>query len=338
MGFYRAEARIREYCEIEVYRDRNYKGGYDDRHNVTNSITKDDLESANNLYARMRQADFKRILGSPEIPTMLAALGDPELGMTTDEEWESTKELVRPLLAAFLSIHNVKLAKTMKVLHLKRPHLFPILDSFVVKFLTGNDIEENWFSEEELLRIGMDSLEISRRDIRNNWAAFADLQGRLADLPVPLTTVRLYDILCWSEEKWVNHNDIVAPNGVASKSLDQSERPVEPTSSASPTPAADLGKDLIEPAGEMTSGKEFRRIVGGAEGVVVITGTTPPRAHSPLCSLVTEDRFNQNVSIDKGRSAKYYWRASLVEARKEFGAVPCKRCRPGGTTPSVPKW
>ena len=337
--FHRPEERIREYCNIEVYRDIAYRGGYDDHHSITDVVTEDDLEAANNLYAHMNSEDRRRIRGNPEIHSKLAAVGDAELGEVSDEEWEHIKAVVRPLLAEFLSIPNVKLAKAMKVLHLKRPHLFPILDSFVVKFLTGNDLEENRFSEEELLQIGITSLETARADIVTNRAAFHDLETRLSDLPSPLTAVRIYDILCWTQEKWVNRGDTSAPFGTASLSLAQGpSSEAEPPSN--PPPTEDSAKHLVkpQPQGEITTLKEFRRIVSGAEGVIVITGTSPPRAHWPLCDLITEDRFNLNVVLNEGKSGRYYWRGSLIEARKEFGAVPCKKCRAGGSTRSSPRW
>jgi hypothetical protein len=53
---------------------------------------------------------------------------------------------------------------------------------------------------------------------------------------------------------------------------------------------------------------------------------------------VTEDRFNENVFIGKDKSGRYYWRSGLIEARKEFGAVPYKKCRPDRITPLTPKW
>lgn len=318
--FERAEERIREYCEVEVYRDRNYAGGYDDRCNVTDSITRDDLESANNLYSGIRRIDFQRIVGNPEIPQRLSAIGDKDLGATTDEEWGSIKELIRPLVSAFISIRGVDVAKTMRILHLKRPHLFPALDFSVVKFITGNDMEVNRFSGPELLKITLDSIEIARADLLKNRDAFDELQARLADLPTPLTAVRMYDILCWTQEKWVNRGNPNGRYGTAVRSLDQSSREPE----ASP-------EEGVEPkplSGEITSIREFRRIVGRAEGVIVITGTKPPRAHSPLCDLLSDDRFNQNVSLGDSKGAKYYWRSDLIEARREFGAVGCRRCRP----------
>lgn len=327
--------RIREYCDIEVYRDIGYRGGYDDHHNVTDIVTAEDLEAADNLYANLSSMDRRRILGDPAIPSKLAAVKDAELREMPDGEWEGVKATVRPLFAEFLSIPNVKLAKTMKVLHLKRPHLLPVLDSFVVWFLTGNDVANNPFSEEELLQIGMASLEAARTDIVSNRTAFLELQALLSDLPTPLTTVRLYDILCWTQEKWVNRGNTSAPHGTASRSLDQ-ELGSE-AEAPRPPQTTDVTKFSTTPPiqGEIASIKEFRQVVAQAEGVIVITGTSPPKAHSPLCSLVTEDRFNQNVLLDEGRSGRYYWRNNLVEARQDFGAVQCKRCRPGWMTLSA---
>jgi len=329
--FHRTEERIREYCDVEVYRDRNYKGGYDDRHNPTDLITKEDLEAANNLYARMSVLDFRRILGNAEIPGLMSAVRDVELASVTDEEWNSVKTAVRPLLSAFLAIQNVKLAKTMKILHLKRPHLFPILDSFVVKFLTGNDMEKNRFSDEELLEIGLDSLEKARKDIIKNMAAFEALQSRLSNLPTPLTVVRMYDILCWTQEKWVNRGDTSAPYGVASRSLNQSARlPESAGASSRPSPPLEPTEQSARdpPGGEISTTKEFRQIRLRDEGVIVNTASSPPRVHRPLCDEVTEERFQTTMIFNAGMHGKYYLRDSLAEAVKEFGAVGCKKCKP----------
>ena len=42
------ECRIREYCDIEIYH------GYDNRHNVTDAISIQDIKVANKLYAMKR--------------------------------------------------------------------------------------------------------------------------------------------------------------------------------------------------------------------------------------------------------------------------------------------
>jgi len=337
--FNRPEERIREYCSIEVYRDIGYRGGYDDHHNVTDIVTAEDVEAANNLYANISLRDRRRMIGNPGISSTLASVRDTELGGIPDEEWDSVKAAIRPLLAEFLSIPGVKLAKATKVLHLKRPQFIPILDSLVVKFLTKNDLEENIFSEDELLQIGIASLEMARTDIIANRPAFRELQARLADLPTPLTAARIYDILCWTQEKWVNRGNTDAPHGKASLSLDQGPSPIA-ESPSNPPPVENLSERPRKPEhqGEITTLKEYRQTVSRADGVIVITGTKPPKAHSPLCDLLNDDRFNLNVVLNEGRSGRYYWRGSLLEARKEFGAVPCKRCGAGESRQSSPKW
>ena len=331
-AFWRPEERIREYCEVEVYRDINYVGGYDDRHSVTDAVTGDDLEAADNLYARLGALDKMRILHDEKIPPLLAAVRDVELGEVREEDWEGVRAGFGALVAEFLSIRYVKLAKATKILHLKRPHFVPILDSPVVKFLTGTDMEANEFSAEELLHLGLLSLGIARADIAGNGAAFDELQQRLSDLPTPLTRVRMYDILCRTEQKWVRDENPSAKFGTAGRSLDQG--PKGTGSTPPPAPAGTLKiQDKKAIPGEVKTTKEFRQMVGRADGFVVITGTTPPRIHRVLCPLLTDDRFNENVIIDAGKGGRYYWRGSFNEARKEFGAAACKRCDPGGLAP-----
>jgi hypothetical protein len=324
--FGRAEDRIREYCGIEVYVDRNYKGGYDDHHNVTDSVTPDDVEAANNLYAQISSLDRERLVRNPEIPAKLAVIKDADLGGLGFEEWERMKMPIRSLLASFLSIPNVKLGKATKILHLKRPQLFPILDSYVVKFLTGVDMENNSFSTDELLQIGMNCLGIARSDLIKNQRGFSELQSRLADLPTSLTAVRLYDILCWTQEKWVNRGETSGPHGVAHRSLNQTGAPAVVPGVPQQADSAIPPKE--PPAGEIHNIKEFRQIKLKAEGVIVNTGSSPPRAHRPLCRELTEERFQDAVVFNEGKKGRYYLRNNLAESVKDFGAVACMKCKP----------
>ena len=324
--FHRAEERIREYCDVEVYRDKNYRGGYDDRHNVTDSITKEDLEAANNLHAGLDPRESRMIAGNPEIPRLLATIRDVELGSLTDEDWERIAAVVSQLLSALISIRGVTLAKATIILHLKRPSLFPILDPYVVKFLTGNDMEKNRFSGDEVLRVGLEALEVARKDIVRNRVAFGGLQARLSDLPTPLTVARMYSVLCWTQEKWVNCAETLATYGTATKSLDQAAAPVEPPKAQGGRSPADAAKEAR--AGEIKTTKELRQVKLRAEGVIVNTASSPPRAHRTLCDEITEERFQNLVIFNEGKAGGYYLRNSLAEAVKEFGAVACKKCKP----------
>lgn len=323
--FNRPEERIREYCEIEVYRDINYRGGYDDHHAVTDSVNGDDIEAANNLFASIDSRERMRIVGSVEIPPRLAAVRDLDLGGIQDEEWGDVRAHVSQLLHVFLSIPNVDLAKSTKLLQLKRPHLFPVLDSFVVKFLTGNDMNKNKFTEDEQLQIGLTCLDVARSDLIRSHEAFAELESRLGDLTTPLTVVRLYDILCWTQEKWVNNGNSSGRFGTASRSLNQGGGPTP-----APVPAGDHPGAAAKPqiVGEIRSTKEFRQVKLRAEGVVVNTASSPPRAHRPLCVELTEERFQTAVIFNEGKEGRYYLRTTLAEAVKDFGAVACKKCKP----------
>jgi hypothetical protein len=85
------------------------------------------------------------------------------------------------------------------------------------------------------------------------------------------------------------------------------------------------------PEGEIATLKEFRQVIARAEGVIVVTGSKPPKAHTPFCDLLSDDRFNQNIVLSEKPTARYYWRSTLIDARRELGAVPCKKCRPPET-------
>lgn len=322
MVFERAEERIREYCEIEVYRDRNYSGGYDDHHSVNDTVTDEDIEAANNLHANLSSLDRGRLTHSAGISARLTALEDDELGEIEDYRWKGVRADLALLFSSFLSIRNVGLGKATKILQLKRPHLVPVLDPFVVKFLTGNDVEGNVFSAGELLQIGMECLDLARSDLAEGRDAFAALQAGLRDLPVPLTTVRLYDILCWTQEKWVNRSDAVGPFGTAGRSLNQRAAPPQALA------GTQKGGETQEPPGEIRNIREFRQVKLKAEGVIVTTGSKPPKAHRALCRELSEERFTEAVVFNEGKKGRYYLRKDLADAVKDLGAVACMKCRP----------
>lgn len=315
----RSEERIREYCRIEVYRDRNYRGGYDDHLNITDSLTKEDAEAANNLHAQLNTLETARLVRDKEIAEKLVKIRDSELAAIGDDEWEEVGRAVRALMSALLSVPDLDLAKATKILHLKRPHLFPVLDPAVVRFLTKNDVELNQFTNDELIQIGAECLDIARSDLGKNHEAFTELQTKLGDLPTPLPVVRMYDILCWTQEKWINRGDTGGPYGEAKSFLQLVPTPL----SLQPVPETSNA-----PVGEIASIREFRQIKLRAEGVIVNTGSKPPRAHRSLCRELTEERFQEAVVFNEGKKGRYYLRNDLAEAVRDFGAAACKKCKP----------
>lgn len=205
--------RIREYCEIEVYE------GYDDQHNVNNSIIQNDIDSANNLYANINRYDKSegcRLLEqSAKISPILAEIPNEPLGLIEDKDWVELQQKIETLLKRLTTIHGIDVPKSAKILHTKRPEFFPALDNYVVQFLTGKPITSSLRD----IDLAMKSMSMSRDLIKSQIIGFTDLQMKLGNLPIPLTTVRLFDILCWTTYKWDILGRTDAPKGVASKSL-----------------------------------------------------------------------------------------------------------------------
>lgn len=209
------ESRIREYCEVEVYR------GYDDRRNINEGISKIDIDSANNLYAmidRYNNTESRRLLSRSErIRGILAKIPNSNIFAITQNEWNEVKNNIQALFEEFLSVGGIGLAKSTKILHLKRPNLFPILDSFVIRFLLNAKISD---AEKSLqLGIGLQALERTREIMKEQQPAFEELVNQTRDLPIALTPVRSFDILCWTTEKWDIRKNLAAPYGTPHKSL-----------------------------------------------------------------------------------------------------------------------
>jgi hypothetical protein len=230
------ESRIREYCAIEVYR------GYDDRHSVDDIVSSRDIESANNLYAMIDcydNTESRRLLSqSNRIRETLSEIPNKDIFTMSPEEWTTVREKIKASLAEFLSVKGIGLAKATKILHLKRPNLFPVLDSFVIKFLLNMDISE--LEKTRQLEIGLSALESARKIMIRQEDAFTGLVDQTRDLPIRLTAVRIFDILCWSTEKWDNRRSLNAPYGIPHKSLLHAPRQIETTESVSPR--AKVGK------------------------------------------------------------------------------------------------
>jgi hypothetical protein len=213
--FEKPENRIREYCEIEIYY------GYDDKHTVDNVLTKDDICNANHLHAmidRYNPNESANLLkNTTKIGQVLEVVPRVDIFALTNEEWSFAKTAIEKLFAEFLSVDGIGLAKTTKILHLKRPNLFPVLDRLVMMFLLNCDISET--SKSRQIELAIEALENTRECLIKQEDAFRHLVADLEDLPIALTPVRIFDILCWSTEKWDILRKLTAPHGIPSKSL-----------------------------------------------------------------------------------------------------------------------
>lgn len=309
------EERIREYCNIEIYR------GYDDCHNITNKISWKDIQVADRLYAnivRFWRSAAEEMVRSTEIPVLLRRIENSDLGDILDSEWLKVESRFRELLQAFLNIRGVGLAVATKVLHLKRPKLIPILDSYVMRFLLGLDIAQ--IPKTALLEHGMQAFEVARRDLSKNRQDFNVLQNNLRDLPIPLEKVRLYDMLCWTTEKWDIRGETNAPFGTAHRSLRGQKLPELSVKKAIMTQRRYQ---------EIKTVKHFETIRNRGEGFIVITDiANPNKIHSPDCRWVTRKNFEEKVIVNRCKNGHYYWTNNIGLAAKRFNANPCGYCKP----------
>ena len=213
--FQHPEDRIREYCEIEIYQ------GYDDQHTINNTITHDDVIAANRLFAmidRYDNTESDRLFEhSSYITKYLIQIPNVDLHVMSDKHWLVIRHIIQQLLKEMLSVRGIGLAKATKILHLKRPNVFPVLDSFLLQFLLGLNISE--INKRRHVQIALDALDRTRTRMKLQQEAFQQLVENTQDLPIPLTPVRLFDILCWTTEKWDRRKIRKAPYGTPHRSL-----------------------------------------------------------------------------------------------------------------------
>jgi hypothetical protein len=177
--------------------------GFDDCTVPDNVITTCDIETSKRIFSMFDQHGYgesARVLSSNDIRNALGVIPNWDLAAISDSEWISVKKDLRLLFGCFLAISHVGLAKAGKIIHIKRPKLVPILDSYVVNLLTGVN-PANVYSKSSLLSLGMHALEIARNDIIRNRDFFNENTG-LNGLRIPISSARTYDILCWTHWKW----------------------------------------------------------------------------------------------------------------------------------------
>lgn len=215
------EERVREYCNVEIY------DGYDNCHSVNNKISPKDIKAANFIGGRISKIEAEEIVNSANIQRILSLIDNAEIYTPFES---GLKKNLLDLYYSFCSIKGVGIAKTTKILHLKRPKITPILDSFVINYLFNIGIQ-NISDKLYLAELGLDFTEKIWQNITNNREVLEKLSFKLKDLPILLTTVRIYDILIWTTEKWDERKIISAPYG-------------KPVSTVIPNPDTQVTKQL----------------------------------------------------------------------------------------------
>jgi len=154
---------------------------------------REDAQIANRAGARMSSREIDALMGhAPEIEDALRRIpGDQSLAAPPEEiPWDALHDL----FAAFGGIPGIGLAKATKALHKKRPHLIPMLDSYVAAYLRSVDeIPVGDFADEAL------GLTRSYKvDLDANSDTLVSVQHGLNEQGYTLGLCRILDLYAWT--------------------------------------------------------------------------------------------------------------------------------------------
>lgn len=146
---------------------------------------------ARSAHARWADLVDRELVWLREIPL------DLDLIETDDDGWAAARgdELVRAALSGVIA-HGRGASVATKLLHLKRPRLFPILDALVVDLL-GRSAPEAAATQR---RVGEEAARVVvhlRREGRRNVDALRAIQERLAAEGYQRSLVRILDAALW---------------------------------------------------------------------------------------------------------------------------------------------
>lgn len=165
-------------------------------HGCESAITVGDLEAINRtMRTRSRHASWDSLLDRPL--EWLAAI-DIRLDLIEADaaEWEQAEgeRLVRAALQGAIGPYR-RAAVATKLLHLKRPRTFPILDNLVTAML-GRNIPED-ASDSRLVDLAMELLLHLREQGRQNLESLTALQAMLRAEGMERSLVRILDGVLW---------------------------------------------------------------------------------------------------------------------------------------------
>lgn len=158
-----------------------------------NRITSDDIRAINKtMRARSPHAAWEPLTAAvDELPWLTAIDASWDLIATDDNDWQATGGAVLLAAAIEASVGPYRrLSVATKVLHLKRPRLFPVLDSLVVDLIGGLAYVAR------PARLLLHLREQGRSNLETLLAIQAELAAR--DQPLERSLVRILDALLWS--------------------------------------------------------------------------------------------------------------------------------------------
>jgi len=152
-----------------------------------NSLIMSDVQLANRMVARMKPEIVQSVMERAESINSALAHIPAGLGLSCDViPWAALENLFRAALGP-----QVHAARATKILHKKRPHLIPILDSVVVSYCQA---VKRHSDGDEASRM-VECVRTIKTDIERNLDIF---RGLIAATNLKITVVRAHDILVWA--------------------------------------------------------------------------------------------------------------------------------------------
>jgi hypothetical protein len=138
------------------------------------------------MRARSPHTAWEKLTARPEpLPWLAAIPTDVELFRVDEVHWAELRPLLVAALGQAVGPYR-NLSVVTKVLHLKRPHLFPVVDSLVVQQVGG------------VGRPAAELLDHFRRVGRDNSEALSRIDAHLEKGGIRRTRVRILDALLWA--------------------------------------------------------------------------------------------------------------------------------------------
>jgi hypothetical protein len=173
-----------------------------------NRITSSDITAINRtMRARSPHLAWSDLVGLELAPWLEAVPPELDLVETSDEDWQrfEAEQKIQGIFEAVLGPHRA-LPVATKVLHIKRPRLFPIIDRLVAEMI-GSALGEESFVRmaEHGNRIMLHIRQQAR--LETNFKGLSQIRGLLAERGLPRSLVRIIDGLLWSAHpaSWLSH-------------------------------------------------------------------------------------------------------------------------------------
>lgn len=160
-----------------------------------NRFTADDLRAMNRtMAARSPHRAWEELLDR-DLPWLAALSLDWDLVLMPDDEWVKAEPVVWDALTAVIGPYR-NLSVATKMLHLKRPFLIPVCDSFVQDLLFGKVPSQVDIAG--AAAVGRTLVRHVRGEARRNLGGLVAIQRYLSSLGIDRSLVRILDLLLWA--------------------------------------------------------------------------------------------------------------------------------------------